>query len=97
MDIRGSLDGLKNLLGVNATASSPGQIQSRGAEGSSALKQDSATLSSAGNEVAVSATDSDIRSDKVAAIQQALASGTYNVPVTEVASRMVDAMLTEQK
>jgi anti-sigma28 factor (negative regulator of flagellin synthesis) len=31
--------------------------------------------------------------DKVAAIQQALASGTYNVPASEVAGKMIDQML----
>jgi hypothetical protein len=43
--------------------------------------------------VALSATDSDVRMDKVASIQAALASGTYNVPASAVASKMVDSMM----
>jgi len=31
--------------------------------------------------------------EKVAAIQQALADGTYSVPASEVAGRMIDHML----
>jgi anti-sigma28 factor (negative regulator of flagellin synthesis) len=32
--------------------------------------------------------------DKVSSIQAALASGTYNVPASAVASKMVDAMMS---
>jgi anti-sigma28 factor (negative regulator of flagellin synthesis) len=31
--------------------------------------------------------------DKVVKVQQALAAGTYNVPSSEVASKMIDQML----
>ena len=34
-----------------------------------------------------------VRADKVAQIQAALASGTYNVPASAVASKVVDSML----
>jgi anti-sigma28 factor (negative regulator of flagellin synthesis) len=34
-----------------------------------------------------------VRTDKVAGIQAALAAGTYGVPASAVASKMVDAML----
>jgi len=63
----------------------------------SALGSDSATLSSAGNEVQMTAGEDGVRMDKVAGIQAALASGTYNVPRRLVASRMVDAMLGGQQ
>jgi negative regulator of flagellin synthesis FlgM len=93
MDIRNSLDGLKSLLGVNAPAPSATQSKPSSAASPSALSSDSATLSSAGSEVALTAADSDVRTDKVASIQAALASGTYNVDPSAVASKMVDAML----
>jgi len=35
--------------------------------------------------------------DKVASIQSALAAGTYNVPASAVASKMVDAMLSASR
>jgi anti-sigma28 factor (negative regulator of flagellin synthesis) len=41
----------------------------------------------------MTAADSGIRTDKVAAVQAAMAAGTYNVPASAVASKMVDAML----
>jgi negative regulator of flagellin synthesis FlgM len=93
MDIRNSLDGLKSLLGVTQPAPSATQSKPPGAASPSALTSDSATLSSAGSAVASTAADSDVRLDKVASIQAALASGTYNVPASAVASKMVDAML----
>ena len=93
MDIRNSLDGLRTLLGVPSASTSAPQRGSNTAASPSALTSDRATFSSAGNEVALAATDSDVRLDKVATIQSALAAGTYNVPPSAVASKMVDAML----
>jgi negative regulator of flagellin synthesis FlgM len=94
MDIRSSLDGLKSLLGVpQATPSAPQQTRNAATNSGSALTSDRATLSSAGNEVSLAASDTGVRADKVASIQAALASGTYSVPASAVASKMVDAML----
>lgn len=93
MDIRNSLDGLKSLLGVGATAPAAPQTKPAATQQPSALPSDSATLSSAGNQVAQTASDSDVRADKVAGIQAALASGNYNIPPSLVASKMVDSML----
>jgi flagellar biosynthesis anti-sigma factor FlgM len=93
MDIRNSLDGLKSLLGVTPPSPSATQSNPTTPASPSALSSDSATVSSAGSEVALTAADSDVRLDKVADIQAALESGTYNVPTAEVASKMVDAML----
>jgi len=93
MDIRNSLDGLKSLLGVSSTAPSTAQPKAGPAQGPSALSSDSATVSSAGNQVAQTASDSDVRMDKVTGIQSALASGTYDVSPALVASKMVSAML----
>lgn len=93
MDIRNSLDGLKSLLGVNAPEVPAGQGKTSAGSSGSALTSDHATLSSAGSEASASLTGSDVRTEKVASIQAALASGTYNVPPSAVASKMVDAML----
>jgi len=95
MDLRTSLDGLKSLLGTTP-ASAPSVSQSRNsasAGSTSSLSSDSATLSSAGSEVSLTTSTSDVRMDKVAAVQSALAAGTYNAPASAVASSMVDAML----
>jgi negative regulator of flagellin synthesis FlgM len=93
MDIRNSLDSLKSLLGVAQPAPASTQPKPGSAAGPSALSSDSATVSSAGSQVSLTASDSEVRMDKVASIQSALASGTYNVPASAVASKMVDAML----
>jgi negative regulator of flagellin synthesis FlgM len=94
MDIRSSLDGLKSLLGVSPTATTAPQSPKSGAAASGGgLGSDLATFSSAGSEVSSTAADSSVRADKVAGIQAALAAGTYSVPASAVASKVVDSML----
>jgi flagellar biosynthesis anti-sigma factor FlgM len=94
MDIRSSLDGLKTLLGVaSSTTATAARGRTGAASEGSGFTTDRATLSSAGSEVAQSATDEGVRTGKVAEIQAALQAGTYNVPSSAVASKMVDAML----
>ncbi|HWG19007.1 MAG TPA: flagellar biosynthesis anti-sigma factor FlgM [Terracidiphilus sp.] len=94
MDIRTGLDGLRSLLGVTQPATTSTQAAWSGAaHDSSPISADRATLSSAGSEVAQSAGDGGVRMDKIAGIQAALAAGTYNVPASAVASRLVDSML----
>jgi anti-sigma28 factor (negative regulator of flagellin synthesis) len=36
---------------------------------------------------------SDVRFDKVAALQQSIAAGTYNVPAADVAAKVISALL----
>jgi negative regulator of flagellin synthesis FlgM len=93
MNIKNSLDGSKSLSG-----DAPEACPTKHSEPSTAINPavrgiDPATLSRGGCEVALTTADSEVRLDKVASIQAALASGTYNIPATEVASKMVDAML----
>ena len=97
MDIRSSLDGLKSLLGTApAAVNVPQQSKSDATSGGSGLGSDLATLSSAGSEVSQTASDPGVRMDKVAEIQAALATGTYDVSPSAVASKVVDSMLGEQ-
>jgi hypothetical protein len=56
-------------------------------------KSEAAADGSAGSEVSQTAGDTEVRMDKVAGIQAALAAGTYNVSVAAVASKVVDSML----
>ncbi|MGH9604110.1 MAG: flagellar biosynthesis anti-sigma factor FlgM [Terracidiphilus sp.] len=97
MDIRSSLEGLRTILGVNSAAPAAAEAKGNSAPGGSALGSDRATLSSAGSEVAQSAAEAGVRMDKVESVQSALAAGTYSVPATAVASKMVDAMLTGEQ
>jgi negative regulator of flagellin synthesis FlgM len=94
MDISSSLDGLRSLLGVNsASTTAPTPARSGSSSASGALGADLATLSSAASEVSQSAGGDNVRLDKVAQIQAALAAGTYSVPASAVASRVIDSML----
>jgi negative regulator of flagellin synthesis FlgM len=93
MDIRNSLDGLRTLLGVNPAVPSMPQSKSSVAAAGSGLDTDRATLSNAASEVSLAVSGEGVRADKVAAVQAALAAGTYSVPESAVASKLVDAML----
>lgn len=93
MDIRSGFDGLRSLLGVSQAAQPAQSSRSGAAQEHNPLSADSATLSSAANQVAQCAGDGDVRMDKVASVQDALAAGTYHVQASAVASRLVDAML----
>lgn len=93
MDIRNSMDGLRSLLGVNPTPQSTPQAKGSAAASGGAFDTDRATLSDAANGVSQALTDDGVRPEKVAAIQSALAAGTYEVPASAVASKLVDAML----
>ncbi len=97
MDIRNSLDGLKTLLGVTPTTSTVQRSRSAQAAEEGSLSSDSATLSGAGSEVAQTAGEGVVRADKVASVQAALAAGTYEVPASKVATKIVDAMLERDK
>jgi flagellar biosynthesis anti-sigma factor FlgM len=95
MEIRNNAEALKAFLGISSPATAKA-IQTRGDEsaaGQVAFAGDQATLSHAGTEVLQSASDASVRADKVTAIQQALASGTYGVEASAVAGKVIDAML----
>lgn len=93
MDIRNNIDGLKTLLGVTNPAPAKTQQSRQASAADATLSGDRATLSGAGAEVALSAANSDVRMEKVSAVQAALAAGTYSVPTSAVAAKVVDVML----
>ncbi len=93
MEMRNNgLDGLKALLGVSAAATPQSRQAQRGAV-TSDLAQDQATVSNAGAEALQAAGDSGVRMEKVAAVQAALAAGSYGVAATDVAAKIIDSML----
>ncbi len=98
MDIRSSVDGLRTLLGVPSSGAAETQPAKRGSGAVTAsFTSDRATVSSAGSEVAQAASESGVRMDKVAEVQAALAAGTYSVPASAVAGKVVDAMLSQDQ
>jgi negative regulator of flagellin synthesis FlgM len=93
MDIRNSLEGLKTLLGVTPAAPATAQGKSSATTAGSGLGSDRATLSSAASGISEAVSGDGVRMDKVTAVQQALAAGTYDVSASAVASKLVDTML----
>ncbi len=93
MDVRNNMDGLRSLFGVQTPTTTPGSTRGGTQAGATELTGDRATLSNAGSEVSLESAGDGVRMDKVAAVQSALAAGTYSVPASAVASKMVDAML----
>lgn len=55
---------------------------------------DQATVSAAGGLVAQALTTSDVRMEKVASLQAAIANGTYTVPASAVANKLVEYLLS---
>lgn len=93
MDVHNNLDGLTSLLGVQTPSTAASSTRSGSQAAANELTGDHATLSSAASEVSLESTGDGVRMDKVAAVQNALAAGTYSVPASAVATKMVDAML----
>lgn len=93
MNMSSSLDGLRSLLGVNSTPPTTTSHRSSASTAPNGLYSDLATVSNAGSEVSQAISTDGVRMDKVASIQAALAAGTYSVPASAVASRVMDAML----
>ena len=54
---------------------------------------DSAQVSAAGGLVVQASAGSDVRTAKVAALQAAIAGGTYNVSASAVADKLIDSLL----
>lgn len=93
MEIRNGVDGLKTLLGVTSSAPARERTVQDGQAAPKVLTGDQATLSSAGTEVSHAGAEPGVRADKVAAVKAGLAAGTYSVPASAVAGKLVDAML----
>lgn len=89
-----SVNPISNATPVENQAIAPvSAAQSSAPASGSAPTADHATVSAAGTGISQSSANSDVRWEKVAAVQQALNNGTYNVPATAVASSVVNSML----
>jgi negative regulator of flagellin synthesis FlgM len=97
-------NGTENLTQIPPSQTSPSvkAQQSTANPAQTAHAGDKANLSATGTQVAHSAATatvsgvSDIRLDKVASIQAALQAGSYRVPASDVARKVVDAMLSQE-
>lgn len=93
MNVNNDLQGMQQLFSSQEVSKAQSSATQAATTQESVIGSDEATLSSAASYAAKAAPDSDVRMDKVDQVQQALAAGTYNVPSTEVASKMIDQML----
>jgi flagellar biosynthesis anti-sigma factor FlgM len=94
MDIRSSLDGLKSIFGATQPTPAVPQTRPGTATGSTGFSSDLATFSSAGSQAAQAGSVDDVRWDKVASIQSQIAAGTYNVPASAVAGKVIESLLS---
>lgn len=99
MSIRNGIENLPQIfpsqaVSAGAPAKSPGNPQSE------SLAGDRAELSNVATQVSQASQASgatDVRLDKVASIQSALQSGTYDVSAEDVAQKIVASMLASEK
>jgi negative regulator of flagellin synthesis FlgM len=87
------------LSAITTTATKPSDATAPAGETKSqavaptAERADQANLSAAGGIMAQALEGSDTRSAKVASLQQAIASGSYNVSSSDVADKMIQSLL----
>jgi len=95
MEIRNNFEALKAFLGVSSSESTK-SVKAQGpvpSDTQAAFGGDEATLSGIGAAMQSAAGQDGVRPDKVVAVQQALAAGTYRVDASKVANKVIDAML----
>ncbi len=92
--VLGNLNPAGNVSPVESVDSTAGS-SSTGLTKSAASRTgvDQASLSAAGGLVAQVSATSDVRTEKVAQLQAAIASGSYHVPAADVANKLVEHLL----
>jgi flagellar biosynthesis anti-sigma factor FlgM len=93
MNVNNDLQGLQSLFPSQQITEGQAGKSGGAATPAAGSAADEATLSTAASAAAQAAPDSDVRMEKVTEIQQALAAGTYNVPASAVADKMMSQML----
>lgn len=92
LDTTGTAAGASAAQVANTQATAP--LAAAQTPMSRANPADGASLSLAANAVAQALSGSDTRSDKVAALQQSIAAGTYSVSSSAVAEKLLSTMLS---
>ena len=101
MSYSNGLGNLQHLLGnlatnasTNAKATEQAQTGTAAPEAVAGSKTSDATrLSTASGVVGKALAGSDVRTDKVAALQQSIAAGTYHVSASDVATSIIASLL----
>jgi flagellar biosynthesis anti-sigma factor FlgM len=96
MNVSNGIEDLSKVLPSQPSTAATVAKDSSGLQTKS-LDDDKAELSAVATELAQSPATSDVRLDKVASIQSALQSGTYQVPATDVAQKIITSLLAPEK
>jgi flagellar biosynthesis anti-sigma factor FlgM len=92
MNVHSNIENLTQILQSQAVTTTSA-VKSTDNSQIESQATDQAQLSTTASQAALSATDSDVRLDKVASIQSELQAGTYSVPASAVAQKIIGAML----
>ncbi len=90
----GSLNGVEKTTGTDNAKAASSSTSSQAPAETTARGADQANVSVLGGLVAQTAGTSDVRLDKVSELQAAIAGGTYKVSAGDVASKIVDGLLS---
>jgi negative regulator of flagellin synthesis FlgM len=82
----------QDVAATTASTTKGTQAAATSASLAAAFSGDKAQLSTASTQISPAA-DGDVRMDKVAALQSQIAAGTYNVSASDVADKMIGALL----
>ena len=99
MSYTDGIGGLQHALNSVASATPAQQVsvtENQGAAAdtaNAAIQADHADLSTTGGLISKALEGSDVRTAKVEALQQAIASGSYNVSSSDVADKMIQSLL----
>jgi|SRR5215469_11253394 len=103
MSYTNSIGNLQQIVSSIAAGEVKGSQQTKPAQGptgapensisSTSSRSDQASLSVASNVIAQALSSDDVRVEKVAALQQAIASGTYNVSSSNIADKLIESLL----
>ena len=94
---RGLVKPLEEPNGATVATRLNGATDSIASAAGASSHPDSAHLSATASQVSESSAGSEVRLDKVAAIQNALAQGSYHVAASDVATKVVDTLLNSDK
>ena len=81
------------LSSIASTAKKPVADAATGTTTQTSVREDQANLSSTGGIMAQALEGSDERSAKVSALQHAIASGSYHVPSSDIAEKVIGSLL----
>jgi flagellar biosynthesis anti-sigma factor FlgM len=84
---------LSTTAGVGAAARSSGVSPGSSTTAPASQESDQATISSASGVLSTALTGSDVRTAKVASLQASINAGTYNVPASSVADKILSSIL----